>query len=312
MPPGSPASLAVLAGRVAEAHQRCRAAFRNGLEHALEAGRHLLDARSQVPHGHWLQWLEEHCGISERLAQKSMRVARELPKLDPANTPRVADLSFRQALELTASNARTTARIPLLDRPVVLDQAAEEKVSVLSDIEAQHRRRRQQAKRERRERRPRVEQEIKHAEELPPPLVPEAPLSLWGLPEQELRVLLEELMRSASWYRELAQRLQSDYNQRVPRMAEAVTQAVLDLHARLEYDQGELAQAVYWIGDQVREEPLTGKEVRSRARTASITPGLLQAARHVAMTMDLIRVVSRDGVEWWRAGPFDAGAEPAG
>jgi hypothetical protein len=52
-----------------------------------------------------------------------MRVARELPKLDAANTPRVADLSFRQVLDLTASNAKELGRLPEHDKVEVLERA---------------------------------------------------------------------------------------------------------------------------------------------------------------------------------------------
>src|SRR5262249_1706254 len=75
--------------------------LKKGLHHAMEAGRLLLEAKTKVEHGQWLPWLSAHCEFSERLAQKYMRIAKELPKLeqaDPANTPRMADLSFGQVL----------------------------------------------------------------------------------------------------------------------------------------------------------------------------------------------------------------------
>src|SRR5262245_5404335 len=118
--------LGQLAENIQQAHLRCRAALHQGLQHALEAGKLLIQAKERVPHGKWLPWLEEHCDLSERLAQKYMQVARELPKLGGSNPPRVADLSFRQALELIADNAAEAARVPELDRPEALDRAAEE------------------------------------------------------------------------------------------------------------------------------------------------------------------------------------------
>src|SRR5690242_3025151 len=85
-----------IAAHVNESHRQCEQSLKQGLEHALEAGRLLLEAKGRLEHGQWLPWLQANCDVSERLAQKYMRVAKELPKLDPENTPRVADLSFRQ------------------------------------------------------------------------------------------------------------------------------------------------------------------------------------------------------------------------
>jgi len=64
----------------------------------MAAGDLLTQAKAQVPHGQWLPWLAEHCAIAERTAQAYMRVARSLDRLDDAKAQRVADLSFRNAL----------------------------------------------------------------------------------------------------------------------------------------------------------------------------------------------------------------------
>jgi hypothetical protein len=82
----------------------------------MEAGRLLLEARElvgQATPGGWRAWLEANCEVSETLAQKYMRVARALPELLAGpNPPRVADLSFRQALEVVATNAELVQEVP--------------------------------------------------------------------------------------------------------------------------------------------------------------------------------------------------------
>src|SRR5437870_1905656 len=86
-----------LAHRINRAHRDCERALKSGLQHALEAGRLLLEARATVNHGQWLQWVREHCDFPARLVQKYMQVARGFRQLDRANTPHVAHLTFRSA-----------------------------------------------------------------------------------------------------------------------------------------------------------------------------------------------------------------------
>jgi hypothetical protein len=110
-----------LARSINESHQQCEHSLKTGMEHALKAGRLLLEAKEKVEHGQWLAWLEANCEVSDRLAQKYMRVARELPKLGEANTPRVADLSFRQAIDLVLKNGRGLRQIPAESRDHALE-----------------------------------------------------------------------------------------------------------------------------------------------------------------------------------------------
>lgn len=72
--------------------------FSHTIEHALQAGRLLLEANMHVRHGQWQRWVEDKIRISSRTAQGYMQLARELPKLDPAKARRVAVLGVRGAL----------------------------------------------------------------------------------------------------------------------------------------------------------------------------------------------------------------------
>ncbi len=52
-------------------------AKRTGGEAILTIGRCLIEAKDMLPHGEWLPWLNERVELSERAAQRFMRLARE-------------------------------------------------------------------------------------------------------------------------------------------------------------------------------------------------------------------------------------------
>ena len=88
------------------------------------------------------------------------------------------------------------ARREALDRAIDQEETAKVQTWLDAEIEQRRRLREQLARdrREQRERQPGQEQAILHADEMPEPVTPAAPLSIWGLGEDELAVLLEELM----------------------------------------------------------------------------------------------------------------------
>ena len=63
----------------------------------LRIGRALMEAKEQLPHGDWLDWLEREVDFSERTAENFMRIAREY-----SNPQLVADLGVRKAVNLLA------------------------------------------------------------------------------------------------------------------------------------------------------------------------------------------------------------------
>ena len=72
-------------------------AKRRGGEAILTIGRCLVEAKELLPHGEWLPWLNERAELSERTAQKFMRLAREW-----SNPNTLADLGASKALMLLA------------------------------------------------------------------------------------------------------------------------------------------------------------------------------------------------------------------
>lgn len=72
-------------------------AKRRGGEAILTIGRCLMEAKEMLPHGEWLPWLNEKAELSERAAQRFMRLAREW-----SNPTALSDLGATKALMLLA------------------------------------------------------------------------------------------------------------------------------------------------------------------------------------------------------------------
>jgi Protein of unknown function (DUF3102) len=62
-----------LAARIRAEHEATAAALRTSVEHGIAAGELLIEAKSKVPHGQWLPWLNENCSMSERSASHYRR-----------------------------------------------------------------------------------------------------------------------------------------------------------------------------------------------------------------------------------------------
>jgi hypothetical protein len=110
--------LADLRERLKVEHEAVVGSLRHGLHRAMNAGDILLEARTQVRHGDWLPWLES-CGISERTAQRYVRLAKHRAEIE-AKSDTVSDLGIRGALALIAA-PRGSDRLGL----ALADRAAE-------------------------------------------------------------------------------------------------------------------------------------------------------------------------------------------
>jgi hypothetical protein len=58
-----------------EKHQR------KAIEHSVACGKALIEAKQQVGHGAWLDWMIDNLDFSPRKAQRHMRIARNASKL---------------------------------------------------------------------------------------------------------------------------------------------------------------------------------------------------------------------------------------
>lgn len=95
-------TLNTLAIDIKDKHQAALDAYDNAVSLAREAGELLIQAKAQVEHGQWAEWLKTNVPFSERTAQGYMRLVRELPKLDPEKAQRVAVMPLRKALRAIA------------------------------------------------------------------------------------------------------------------------------------------------------------------------------------------------------------------
>jgi hypothetical protein len=93
-------SLTDLAARIQVEHLAVSAALKESVRHAIAAGELLIEAKTQVPHGQWLPWLDKHCSISERTAQLYMRCAKNRGTIEDQIRNGIADLSLNEAAAL--------------------------------------------------------------------------------------------------------------------------------------------------------------------------------------------------------------------
>jgi hypothetical protein len=107
-----------LAKRINEEHRRCEGAVNAALEHAMNAGDLLLEAKDKAPHGTWQGWLADHFDGSVRTAQAYMRVASRRDEVEAAKTQSSAPLSLDSALR--ALSAPTDAPRP--ERAATLEE----------------------------------------------------------------------------------------------------------------------------------------------------------------------------------------------
>jgi hypothetical protein len=75
------------------------------------AGRHLVEAKHQIPHGGWLPWLKDDVGISEDTAQRLMKISRH-PAISNTDHSRFLPPSWQTLYELARLDA------PLLESAI--------------------------------------------------------------------------------------------------------------------------------------------------------------------------------------------------
>jgi DUF3102 family protein len=127
--------LGTLAARINAEHRACVSAMVDTLEHAMNAGYLLREAKAECPHGRWLRWLEDNFEGSVRTAQVYMRLARDRFLLPPANAQGSALLSIDGALRALVEAKDTTpivdltARAQMQGRALPPDEEVEVRIS---------------------------------------------------------------------------------------------------------------------------------------------------------------------------------------
>ena len=101
-------------------------AKRRGGEAILTIGRCLTEAKQALPHGEWLPWLNERVELSERAAQRFMRLSRER-----SNPTALSDLGATKALALLALPA--DERDQFIETHNVVDMSARQLEQAIKD-----------------------------------------------------------------------------------------------------------------------------------------------------------------------------------
>jgi hypothetical protein len=91
--------LNVMAKKINECLSNIESSMQFCLIAAFSAGELLNKAKASVPHGGWAQWLEENCKLSEKTAQRYMKLANNRKQIE-SKSDTVSDLTFRQAERL--------------------------------------------------------------------------------------------------------------------------------------------------------------------------------------------------------------------
>lgn len=112
-----------LATKINQAHEQCEQAFRASLLAAKTAGEYLIQAKAQVPHGGWLDWVNENCRFKRTQANSYMRIAARWEELS-------ADPNYQATGNLSIQDALT-----LLSRSTDEDQAVSAQLTIESAIE---------------------------------------------------------------------------------------------------------------------------------------------------------------------------------
>jgi DUF3102 family protein len=96
-------------------HQACMRAAEKALEHAMQCGDLLIEAKAGCKHGEWQGWLEEHFESSPQTARVYMRVADNREQIE-AKRQSSGVLSIDGALKLLATSRGTLDHgVPNLD-----------------------------------------------------------------------------------------------------------------------------------------------------------------------------------------------------
>lgn len=106
-------SVGGLGKAIVREHQAAQAAAVQAIEHAIEAGRLLVEAKARLPHGAFEGFVEALGTVSQRTATLYMRLHRRQAEL--GNRQRVAGLSVREAdrlLRLTVHGADRPSGAP--------------------------------------------------------------------------------------------------------------------------------------------------------------------------------------------------------
>lgn len=105
-----------LATRINHEHKQCEAQFNRALHHALTCGELLTQAKAQVQHGEWGEWLKANTAIPHRTVSMYMRLAKNRHIIE-SKMATVAILGVRDAIALLTESKPQDEVNALLNNP---------------------------------------------------------------------------------------------------------------------------------------------------------------------------------------------------
>jgi hypothetical protein len=110
-PLGGSNYLVDIAARIKAEHQAVAASLKRSIEHAIAAGELLNEAKEHIPHGQWLPWLREHCGVTPRSAQGYMKLARNRAEIE-GKCETISHFTISEALALLSKRSHDNDEPP--------------------------------------------------------------------------------------------------------------------------------------------------------------------------------------------------------
>lgn len=98
------AALTALADQINAAHRDAESAVRESLKHAKQAGELLLQAKAELPHGEFTEWVNGTCEFHPRTARRYMKLADRWEELQTKTDTGASDLGITDALKILASD----------------------------------------------------------------------------------------------------------------------------------------------------------------------------------------------------------------
>jgi hypothetical protein len=96
-----------LAQLITQSHRAADGSAREAVQHAITAGRLLLEVKGRLPHGDFQPWLKQNCAdVTLRTAQRYMQIAKHWEKWDDQKRHAVSRLSLRNVLRSFPSDAK--------------------------------------------------------------------------------------------------------------------------------------------------------------------------------------------------------------
>ena len=131
----NPDTLEELALQIRTASSDAQRYANKATEGALIAGRLLIEAKPQVPHGEWENWVTVNCDVAPRTARAYMQLSKNLDSFDSPNRQRVAVLPLREAMKAITTDPAPTPRPKFNDIRAAKRTDADRAASIFSKAE---------------------------------------------------------------------------------------------------------------------------------------------------------------------------------